>query len=384
MLFSLYGCKSEITSDDVSKAIADIYSDSEGNVTIALSDGREFNLGNMKGEKGDKGDKGDPGINGIDGKDGINGKNGINGKDGSDGKDGVNGTDGRDGSSITDYVQDVTITDENILTITYGDGTVNELSRVELEGQYILKAYVDLYDFNDDYITTILSDYYCYEEGDRVKINVSFPINYSGKNYEVIEWDDLPEDAVFIGGGGSQGEIIMEGLMPGRDIDYHLRAKEITYNPVGEIRFTSDSPDDAEAILENYGVSYTISDGDASALNAGKVQCVNITANGQTRILYVNGDGWTANFYEATATIYKYKEASLSISAAINADSTKIVRATAVFYGGDGSETYAWYNENNNVISNEKVLTPSDQQNITYVKLIVTIGEKTYSATYGI
>ena len=54
LLTALCGCKSKITADDVSKVIADIYSDSEGNVTIALSDGREFNLGNMKGEKGDK------------------------------------------------------------------------------------------------------------------------------------------------------------------------------------------------------------------------------------------------------------------------------------------------------------------------------------------
>ena len=59
LLTALCGCKSEITADDVSKAIADIYSDSEGNVTIALSDGKEFNLGNTKDEKGDEGDKGD-------------------------------------------------------------------------------------------------------------------------------------------------------------------------------------------------------------------------------------------------------------------------------------------------------------------------------------
>ena len=68
MPFSLHDYMSEIPSDDISRAIADIYSENEGNVTIVLTDGRVFNLGNMKG------DKGDPGINEKDGKYGINGK----------------------------------------------------------------------------------------------------------------------------------------------------------------------------------------------------------------------------------------------------------------------------------------------------------------------
>lgn len=33
--------------------------DNKGNITIALSDGKEFNVDNMKDEKGNKGDKGD-------------------------------------------------------------------------------------------------------------------------------------------------------------------------------------------------------------------------------------------------------------------------------------------------------------------------------------
>lgn len=239
MLVSLYGCKSEITSDDVSKAIADIYSDSEGNVTIALSDGREFNLGNMKGEKGDKGDKGDPGINGIngkDGKDGINGKNGVDGKDGSDGKDGADGVNGRDGSSITDYVQDVTLTDENILTITYGDGTVNELSRVDLEGQYILRAYIDLYDANDNLVDTVLGNYFCYEEGDKVEVFVNYPIQYGEHTYDHFGMSTIPSDITITDGvGASPTYAGFIGTLPGRDIEYHFEAKEsYQFNVIGK------------------------------------------------------------------------------------------------------------------------------------------------------
>ena len=56
---SLIGCqqKNEMSAMDAARGISDIYTDPEGNVTIQLLDGRNFYLGNMKGEKGDKGDK---------------------------------------------------------------------------------------------------------------------------------------------------------------------------------------------------------------------------------------------------------------------------------------------------------------------------------------
>lgn len=239
LLVSLSGCKSEVSAEDVSKAIADIYSDSEGNVTISLSDGREFNLGNMKGEKGDKGDKGDPGVDGKDGKDGLNGlngKDGINGadgKDGANGKDGTNGTNGRDGadaSPITDYVKDVTFTDENVLTVTYGDGTIEELDRIAFSGQYILKAYVDLYDAEDNYVDTVLAKYFCYEEGNDMGITVDFPIEYNGKYYACIDYEDFPEDLEVVSGGiGLTGAGFDAISMPARNIDFHFYAKE-AYN----------------------------------------------------------------------------------------------------------------------------------------------------------
>lgn len=383
MLFSLYGCKSEITSDDVSKAIANIYSDSEGNVTIALSDGREFNLGNMKGEKGDKGDKGDPGINGIDGKDGINGKNGIDGKNGVDGNDGANGANGRDGSSITDYVQDVTLTDENILTITYGDGTVNELSRIDLEDQYIIKVYADLYDLDDTYVTSVLYNYFCYEEGDTRQIYIEYPFEYDNKMYGHLDFGEIPEDISVTHSPDIDDEgPYFTGIMPSHDSEYHFKAKEITYNPVGEIRFTSDSLDDTKAILDSYGITYTISTGDASALNAGKVQCVNITANGQTRTLNVNGDGWTTNFYGATATIYKYKEASLSISYLTNNES-RITKFVPLFVGGDGNESYTWYASDGSLLCNDREYVINNLENLNYIKLQVNIGTKTYTAEWN-
>lgn len=230
LLVSLSGCKSEVSAEDVSKAIANIYSDSEGNVTIALSDGREFNLGNMKGEKGDKGDKGDPGVDGKDGKDGLNGlngKDGINGADGKDGADGANGKDGVNATPITDYVKDVTLTDENILTITYGDGTTDDISRIELNGQYILKEYVKLYDADDNYVATVLGTYRCYEEGEEVYANVQFPIKYEGKYYNYEAMDPIPEDIEITYVSGSDPNYAgFVGKMPARNVDYYFKAKE--------------------------------------------------------------------------------------------------------------------------------------------------------------
>ena len=378
LLITLCGCKSEITADDVSKAIADIYSDGEGNVTIALSDGREFNLGNMKGEKGDKGDKGDPGINGTDGKDGINGKDGV------DGKDGANGSDGKDGTNatpITDYVKDVTFTDENMLTIEYGDGSKSEVSRIDLEGQYILKTYVKLYDLNDNYLDTILTDYFCYEEGQKLKFSISFPLMYDDKYFELTGYDDLSNEIANLEGSGSPGGINIEGVMPGRNIDYYIKAKQLGFNPVGEIKFTSSDINDVKTTLDSFGITYRVLNGDASLADCGKVQKVSITAiNGQTtKELNINGEGWSSNFLGANATIYTYKEPTLSVLVIIN-NNDKITRFTAIYNGID-DVNYTWYDGDSEIGTGKDYSVP-ESQTMNSIKLVVKSGDKILEASY--
>ena len=374
MLVSLYGCKNEITSDDVSKAIADIYSDNEGNVTIALSDGREFNLGNMKGEKGDKGDKGDPGING---KDGINGKNGVDGKDGSNGSD---GKDGVDAAPITSYVKDVTLTDENMLTIEYGDGTKNEVSRIDLKGQYIVKVYADLYDQNNNYVTSVLYNYLCYEEGDERQIYIEYPFVHNNKIYVHLGFGEIPDDITITHSPDIDDEgPYFNGVMPGNNTEYHFKAKEIGFNPVGEVKLTSDSQDDVKSILDSFGISYSVTSGDANLLNYGKVQNVVITANGQTKTLNINGTGWTTNFYGATATIYAYKQPTLSILTSTNAEG-KITRFTSVYNGTD-DVSYAWYDGDTEIGSGKNYVV-SDGENRTSIKLIVRSGTNMLTVSY--
>lgn len=92
-----------------------------------LLDGRQINLGNVKGSKGEKGDTGEQGVQGIagkDGKDGVNGTNGVDGKDGTNGKD---GTDGQDGVGIAN----VTVSNEGALSVTLTNGTVLDLGNIK-------------------------------------------------------------------------------------------------------------------------------------------------------------------------------------------------------------------------------------------------------------
>ena len=383
LLTALCGCKSEITADDVSKAIADIYSDNEGNVTIALSDGREFNLGNMKGEKGDKGDKGDkgaPGINGIDGKDGINGKDGVDGKDGtngSDGKDGINAT------PITDYVKDVSLTDENMLTIEYGDGSTSEVSRIDLEGQYIVKVYVDLYDLNNNYVTTVLYNYLCYEEGDTRHIYIEYPFEYSNKTYAHLDFGTIPDDITITHNPDIDDEgPYFNGIMPGHNTEYHFKAKEISYNPVGEIKFTSSDINDVKTTLDSFGITYTVSNGDASLADCGKVQKVSIAAvNGQIKELNINGEGWSSNFLGASATIYTYKEPTLSVTVLTN-NQDKITCFTAIYSGIDDVD-YTWYDGDSEIGTGRNYIVP-ESQTMNSIKLVARSGDKSLEASYSI
>lgn len=292
LLVSLSGCKSEVSAEDVSKAIANIYSDSEGNVTIALSDGREFSLGNMKGEKGDKGDKGDPGVDGKDGKDGLNGlngKDGINGADGKDGADGANGKDGVNATPITDYVKDVTLTDENILTITYGDESTEEVNRIELAGQYIFKTYADLHDADDNYVETVLLDYYCYDKGQDITTKIYFPIEYGDKFYNICPTFASNDDIELLGAGGGSEYMQIDWRVPSRDVEYHYEAKEAypytlkcKYNDLVLLEYTDyviagDSVYATGNNLENNLTYYYCDNTTPSAIESMPKEAVNVT-----------------------------------------------------------------------------------------------------------
>lgn len=73
---------------------------------VTLTDGTEYNLGNVRGEKGDKG---------ATGAKGADGRNGI---DGVDGKDGANGTDG-----VSPTVAVTETTNGHTVAITDANGT---------------------------------------------------------------------------------------------------------------------------------------------------------------------------------------------------------------------------------------------------------------------
>ena len=159
--------------------------------------------------------------------------------------------------------------------------------------------------------------------------------------------------------------------------------KSVDASSVQEIRFTSDNLDNVKSILNNYGISYNVVDGDASAINYGKVQNVTIKANGQEKTLSINGDGWTTNFQGASATICTYKDATLSITPSTDNPVTKLVRAQANFSGGDGSESYEWFDSDGSSLGTGKEYVPAADETRTYIKLVVKINGKEYSAVWN-
>ena len=195
LLLVLMGCndnrEEKPTIDDISSAISDIRSDSDGNLVFELTDGRKFTVNTIKakdgadgkdGKDGTNGRDGKDGLNGVDGKDGIDGKdgkdglngvdgkdgidgkdgkdglNGVDGKDGidgKDGKDGLNGVDGKDGVSIVK----VTINNDNHLVCTLSDDTVidaGDLNNGNLADDIISSLYVE-----DGYEVSIGQEYPC-------------------------------------------------------------------------------------------------------------------------------------------------------------------------------------------------------------------------------
>lgn len=65
--------------------------DESGVASVVLTDGREIDLGNLRGPKGDAGPKGEDGSPGHDGADGRDGRDGTDGRDGAQGPAGPQG-----------------------------------------------------------------------------------------------------------------------------------------------------------------------------------------------------------------------------------------------------------------------------------------------------
>ncbi len=122
--------------------------DENGNLIITLTDGTEYNLGNVTGVKGDKGDAGKDGQNESNGSNGLNGT-GIRSAHidadgnliitftdgvvtnlgkivGTDGKDGKDGADGKDGIGI----KGCRIDDDGNLIITLTDNTTLDAGNI--------------------------------------------------------------------------------------------------------------------------------------------------------------------------------------------------------------------------------------------------------------
>ena len=138
LLLCLSGCQkaNKPTPKEVADSIADISSDSDGNVMITLVNGKQFTLGNLKGADGKDGKDGKDGINGLNGRDGINGANGVNGADGRDGLNGRDGTNGKDGETPTDYLKKIEFREDDKIYATYGDNSEEYLERVVTSGMY--------------------------------------------------------------------------------------------------------------------------------------------------------------------------------------------------------------------------------------------------------
>ena len=77
---------------------------------------------------------GKDGINGVNGKDGVDGVNGADGKDGQDGQD---GKDGKDGLGIQSVVKN----DAGELVITFTDGTVQNVGKVDGDDAFVCTAH---------------------------------------------------------------------------------------------------------------------------------------------------------------------------------------------------------------------------------------------------
>lgn len=204
LLVMLCGCtNSEITSKDVAKAISDISSDNEGNVTISLIDGRTFSLGNLKGEKGEKGDKGDKGDKGE------RGPAGTNGVDGTNGIDGINGTNGKDGidAEVGDYkiniTYDITVNSDHTCPVTFDETYYYDAgSQINLDIRQ--KEYTDenkerlYFAFDDDSLT---NDYSNFDVG----IFVGYDNSFTPTDYMRIS-----------------------GTMPEKDVNIHVDLKQKT------------------------------------------------------------------------------------------------------------------------------------------------------------
>lgn len=94
----------EPSESDVSEVTEASYDETQGILTLILSNGEELLVkgfprpgGLLQGDEGPAGPQGEPGIDGVDGKDGERGQQGCIGPEGERGPQGPPGVDGRDG-----------------------------------------------------------------------------------------------------------------------------------------------------------------------------------------------------------------------------------------------------------------------------------------------
>lgn len=208
LLIALCGCTVKADAEQVAAAIANISSDSKGNVLIELIDGRQFSLGNLKGEKGDKGDPG---------RDGKDGTNGINGKDGTNG---INGSDGKDGTLSTDYVKDIYLSDNNQLNAKYGDDSTKTIKRFKTEGDYKFTIKYNLINNKFPELSTCyVGDTLYFDENDEIAIPLDTYLLRDKRYYDVHYGQQLSDNFIVGDFNPNTLSLAILGTMPKKNVE---------------------------------------------------------------------------------------------------------------------------------------------------------------------
>ena len=163
--------------------IADVTINTSDELVLTFSDGRNINLGNVKGSKGDKGDRGEQGIQGEkgdQGEQGVQGAKGDKGDKGDQGEQGVQGVQGEKGDKGDkgDAGRGIAKTElvNGELIITYTDGTSDNLGKIgstedNADNKYLIFSLLD----DNTYGVALDSNY-----TNSIIDKITIPENYNG------------------------------------------------------------------------------------------------------------------------------------------------------------------------------------------------------------
>ena len=139
---------------------------------------------------------------------------------------------------------------------------------------------------------------------------------------------------------------------------------------------SSDDLSTVKAYLTNKGITVVEKEGDPNHASKGKVQKVVISANGQTKELGINST-WTTNLTGASAEIYVYKEATISLT---RTETDTTIKFATSLNGADGADSYSWYlNGNESALSdkNGSSIEFEKSDSITSIKVVAHFSDGT-------